>query len=85
MKRIISLIIIVSFILKFAFSEVVMIRNWDSFANAVFIKDNILITNRHCLPIVFGKFIVYANYKQVMVESKEIKFFDYRDIIVVKI
>lgn len=85
MKRIISLIFMLLFLITFAFSEVVMIRNWDGLANAVFIKDNILITNKHCLYIVFGGFIAYANYKQVYLKPEEIQFFGDRDIIVVKV
>lgn len=85
MKKIISFLIILLFTLKIVFSEVIMIRNWDGFANAVFIRDNIIITNKHCLEIVFNSFIIYSNYKQVFVKTEEIQFFDNRDIIVVKI
>ncbi len=85
MKRIISFLIILLFTIKITFSEVIMIRNWDGFSNAVFIRDNIIITNKHCLEIVFNSFIVYSNYKQVFVKTEEIKFFDNRDLIVVKV
>jgi hypothetical protein len=67
--------------INLAFSEVVQLWKWNSFANAVYISDGIFITNKHC-DILFDDFktIIKFNDKQKLINIKEVYYFNDRDI-----
>jgi hypothetical protein len=69
--------------INLAFSEVVQIWKWNSFANAVYISDGIFITNKHC-DILFDDFqvIIKFNDKQKLINIKEVYYFNDRDIVI---
>jgi hypothetical protein len=83
MKKIITIIITILITLKFGFSEVVQIWKWDSFANAVYVKDGIFITNKHC-DILFDDFkvILRFNDKQKLIYIEDVYDFNNRDIVI---
>jgi hypothetical protein len=80
-KKILIFLITILITLKFAFSEVVQIWKWDSFANAVYISDGIFITNKHCEELFDDfKVILRFNDKQKLIYIEDVYDFDNRDI-----
>jgi hypothetical protein len=82
-KKLLIFLITILLTIKFAFSEVVQIWKWNSFANAVYISDGIFITNKHC-DSLFDDFqvIIKFNDKQKLINIKEVYYFNDRDIVI---